>query len=419
MAGCFFFHIFVYESHENNNNELKGLVMGRVIVRKVTTKRELDEFVNFPIELYSDCEQFVPEMANDVRNSFNPDRNHGLSFTEVQAFIAEADGKVVGRIAGIINTRANKKWNNKVVRFSYIDFVDVPEVSKALLDAVMEWGRERGMDEIQGPLGITDFDKEGMLIEDFDRMGSMIDIYNYPYYPRHMEQHGYSKVVDWVQIKVEIPKEVPARYARVARLSKEMYGLTVKKITRKQAYGGYGHRIFELMNVAYAPLFGYSSFTPRQIDFFLKMYLPIADMDLIPVVENENGEIVAVAVTMGSMSNALRRSRGQLFPLGWWHMLKALMLKHEDTANLMLIAVRPDMQGLGVNALIFDDLIPIYNAKGYRYAETGPQLEDNVKELSQWKPMNPETLKRRRCYAMKIPGHGYMKPKYSLTNKIS
>ena len=376
--------------------------MGNVCIKSVSTRRDLEKFIKFPITLYAGNGQFVPEMANDVRDSFNPDKNHGLSFTEVQAFIAERDGKVVGRIAGIINTRANKKWNSSVVRFGYIDFIDDLEVSKALLDTVVEWGRERGMTEIQGPLGITDFDKEGMLVEDFDRMGSMIDIYNYPYYPKHMEAHGYSKITDWVQIRVEIPSEVPQRYARVAKLSSEMYGLKVRKVTLQEAYNGEGRRVFDLMNQAYAPLFGYSSFTPNQVDYFLKMYLPVADMELIPLVENDKGELVAAAVTMASMSKALQKSKGKLFPVGWWHMFKALKLKHEDTVNMMLIAVRPDMQGLGVNALIFNDLIPVYNKKGYKYAETGPQLEDNVKELSQWKPLNPEILKRRRCYGMKI-----------------
>lgn len=376
--------------------------MGNVCIKSVSTRKDLEKFIKFPITLYAGNGQFVPEMANDVRDSFNPDKNHGLSFTEVQAFIAERDGKVVGRIAGIINSRANKKWNSSVVRFGYIDFIDDLEVSKALLDTVVEWGRERGMTEIQGPLGITDFDKEGMLVEDFDRMGSMIDIYNYPYYPKHMEAHGYSKITDWVQIRVEMPSEVPQRYARVAKLSSEMYGLKVRKVTLQEAYNGEGRRVFDLMNQAYAPLFGYSSFTPNQVDYFLKMYLPVADMELIPLVENDKGELVAAAVTMASMSKALQKSKGKLFPVGWWHMFKALKLKHEDTVNMMLIAVRPDMQGLGVNALIFNDLIPVYNKKGYKYAETGPQLEDNVKELSQWKPLNPEILKRRRCYGMKI-----------------
>ena len=194
--------------------------MNSVTVRKVSNKKDLDAFVQFPLDLYRGCKQYIPDLNDDVRNSFNPNKNHGLSFTEVQAFIAERDGVVVGRIAGIINTRANTKWNVKCVRFGYIDFIDDMEVSAALLQTVAEWGKERGMEVIQGPLGITDFDKEGMLIEDFDREGSMIEIYNYAYYPEHMKAHGFDKVVDWVQIRVKVPETVPARYARVARLSK-------------------------------------------------------------------------------------------------------------------------------------------------------------------------------------------------------
>ena len=376
--------------------------MNSVTVRKVSTKKDLDAFVQFPLDLYKGCKQYIPDLNDDVRNSFNPKKNHGLSFTEVQAFIAERDGVTVGRIAGIINTRANTKWNIKCVRFSYIDFIDDMEVSAALLQTVAEWGKERGMDVMQGPLGITDFDKEGMLIEDFDREGSMIEIYNYAYYPKHMKAHGFDKVVDWVQIRVKVPETVPARYARVARLSKEMYNLTVKKISHRDGMGKGGHRLFDLMNQSFAPLFGYSEFSPRQVDFFLKNYVPHCDMDLIPLIENDKGELVGAAVTMGSLNKALRKAQGKLLPWGWVHLLKSLYFKNEDTANLMLVAVRPDMQGLGVNALIFDDLIPIYNKKGYKYAETGPQLEDNVKELSQWKPLNPETIKRRRCFGKSI-----------------
>lgn len=376
--------------------------MSTVTVRKIRTRKDLDEFVQFPLSLYAGSKEYVPDMDDDVRNSFNPEKNHGLSFTQVQAFIAERDGKVVGRIAGIINTHANKKWNIDCVRFSYVDFIDDKEVSKALLEAVAEWGREHGMKVIQGPLGITDFDKEGMLIEDFDHIGSMIEIYNYPYYKEHMEALGFEKVVDWVQIRVRVPEEVPGRYARVAKLSREMYNLHVRKVNMKQAMGVDGHRLFDLMNTSFAPLFGYSEFTYKQVDFFLKTYLKIADLDLIPFVENEKGELVGAAVTMGSLSRAMQKSKGKMWPTGWIHLLKSLYIKHEDTANLLLVAVRPDMQGLGVTALIFDDLIPIYNRKGYKFAETGPQLEDNVKELSQWKPMHPDIIKRRRCYGKNI-----------------
>ena len=373
--------------------------MSTVTVRMVETKKDLDAFVEFPLSLYADSKEYVPDLDSDVRNSFDPKKNHGLSFTKVQAFIAEKDGCVVGRIVGIINPHANKKWNIDCVRFGYVDFIDDREVSAALFDAVEKWGRDRGMNVMQGPLGITDFDKEGMLVEDFDRMGSMIEIYNYPYYPEHMEALGFRKEVDWVQIRVEIPKEVPARYRRVAQLSSEMYNLHVRKVKNmKAAMGVDGHRLFDLMNLSFAPLFGYSEFTPKQVDYFLKTYLKIADLDLIPFVENEKGELVGTAVTMGSLSRAMQKSKGRLWPTGWIHMLKDLYIRHEDTVNLLLVAVRPDMQGLGVTAMIFNDLIPIYNRKGYRYAETGPQLEDNAKELTQWKPMHPETIKRRRCY---------------------
>ena len=251
---------------------------------------------------------------------------------------------------------------------------------------------------IQGPMGIFDFDKEGMLVEDFDQMGSMVTIYNYPYYPKHMEALGYEKEVDWLQIRIEVPREVPAKYARVAGLSKEMFGLHVRKLNTDEALKGYGRKVFKLLNEAYAPLFGYTELSDRQIDTYLKRYVPLLDWQMIPVVENEQGELIGVAITMVSLSHALRKAKGRLFPWGWFHLIRALRWKRETKAELFLVAVRPDYQGLGVNALFFADLIPIYNKFGFVCAETGPQLEDNVKELSQWKPLNPTFTKRRRCY---------------------
>ena len=276
--------------------------MNKIIIKEVISKEDFEEFIKFPLSLYIGNKQYVPELDDDVRNNLNPIKNYGLSFSNVQAFIAIEKDNVVGRIVGLINEKANAKWNTKVVRFGYIDFVDNMDVSKALLDAVAKWGGEKGMKEIQGPLGITDFDKEGMLVDDFDLPGSMIDIYNHPYYPKHMEKHGFSKKVDWVQFRMKIPKEVPARYSRVAKVCKELYGLKVKKISLKEAIEREGYRVFELFNQAYEPLFGFSSLSKGQIDYFLKTYLPLADMDLIPIIENGQGEIVGAAVTMGSLS---------------------------------------------------------------------------------------------------------------------
>ena len=378
---------------------MKGLT-----IKKVTTKREMNDFVEFPETIYKDCPYYVPDLEMDVRNMFNPKKNAGLECSEIQAFVAyDSNVHPVGRIAGIINHRANEKWKTQNVRFGFFDFVDDLEVSSALLEAVIQWGKERNTTSIQGPMGITDFDKEGMLIEDFDRLGSMNTYYNYAYYPQHMEALGYEKEVDWVQVRIQIPSEIPTKYARVARLSKEMFDLKVKKITDKDiTRRGYGHKIFQLLNTAYSPIFGFAEFTDRQIDDFIKMYLGLVDKRLVTVVENEKDEVIGVAVSMCSLSHALRKSGGKLFPFGWYYLLKALKWKPEPMADLLLIAVRPDYQMLGVNALFFDDLIPIYNQYGIEWAETGPQLEDNVRELTQWKPLNPTFIKRRRCYKKEL-----------------
>lgn len=378
--------------------------MNEIDIRKVSTKKELRDFVQLPYKLYAGNSCYVPDLESDIYNVFNPSQNSGLEFTDIMPFMAyDAQGNAVGRIVGIINHRANQKWNTRNVRFGLIEFVDDRKVSAALLSAVETWGKEHGMDQIQGPMGIFDFDKEGMLVEDFDQLSSMITIYNPPYYPVHLEALGYEKDVDWIQVCIEIPKEIPEKYARVARLSKEMFGLTVRKLTHTDIYKrGYGRKVFELLNQAYAPLFGYTELSDRQIDEYVNRYLPLIDKRLIPVVENDKEEIVGVAITMGSLSHALQKAKGRLFPFGWYHLLKALKWKREEKVDMLLIAVRPDYQGPGVNALFFDDLIPIYNQYHFRYAETGPQLEDNVKELSQWGPLHPAYTKRRRCYKKKL-----------------
>ena len=378
--------------------------MKGVSVKYVKTRRDMKRFVQFATRLYADNPCYVPDLEQDVYDFFDPRKNAGLAFSDVQAFLAfDGKGKVVGRIAGIINRHANEKWHTRYVRFSFIEFVDDPDVSAALLQAVEQWGRERGMDAVQGPMGIFDFDKEGMLVEDFDQVGSIITLYNPPYYPRHLEASGYEKEVDWVQIQVNIPPRVPAKYERVARLSEEMFGLRTRKLTRREVMrDGYGMKVFRLLNEAFAPLFGFTEIPDRQIEAYIRQYFPFIDLDMASVVENEAGELIGVAITMASLSDAFRKSRGRLFPFGWFHLLRAIKGEPSDKAELFLIAVRPDHQGLGVNALFFDDLIPIYNRKGIRWAETGPQLEDNVKELSQWKPLGPKFVKRRRCYKKRI-----------------
>ncbi len=363
----------------------------------------MKDFICLPRDIYRDNHQYVPDLETEVPRLFNPKKNGAFEFSDIQPFVAYLDDKPVGRIVGIINRKANTRWQTHNVRFSMIEFIDNHEVSKALIAAVEAWGRERGMDTIQGPMGVTDFDKEGMLVEDFHLLGSINTIYNPDYYPRHMEAMGFQKEVDWIQIRIQIPTEVPAKYARVAQYVREQVGLRVVKLTDRQIENeGYGQKVFELLNECYDSIFGFSTLSTSQIREFLRRYLPLVDNQLIPVVLNDKDEVVGVAISMGSLSRPMQHTKGRLWPWGWYPLLRALKWHREDNAEMLLIAVRPDYQGLGVNALFFDDLIPIYNKYGFRWAETGPQLEDNVRELTQWKPLKPEYVKRRRCYMKKL-----------------
>ena len=377
--------------------------MNEIRVVKVNSRQEMNDFLNITDKIYAGCAEYVPDMRSDVRAMFASMGDASQRTSEVQSFVAYRGKEVVGRVVGVVNKKANNTWKTRNVRFSMIEFIDDLEVSKALLDTVEAWGKARGMVKMQGPMGVTDFDKEGMLVEDFELRGSATAYYNPAYYPKHMEQLGLVKEVYWLQIRINIPEEVPARYARVAQYAREQIGLKVIKASRKEVQkGSYGPKIFKLLNEAYAPIFGFSAFSEVQAQKFLDQYVPLFKMDMVPIVENEQGELIGIAVTMPSMTEALQKSRGRLWPTGWYHLLKALKWKHEDNTELLLVAVRPDYQGLGVNALFFDDLIPIYNKYGIKWAETGPQLEDNVRELTQWKPLHPQTVKRRRCWMKNI-----------------
>lgn len=376
----------------------------KCIVKAVQTNRQMSDFVKLPRKIYKGNSYYVPDLDRDVRAWFDPKHNPGLQHCDIAPFVAYNEkGEPVGRIVGIINRKANEIWKGSCVRFGWIEFVDDTDVSAALLKAVEDWGRSKGMDSIQGPLGISDFDKEGMLIEDFDKMGSAITIYNPSYYPEHMIQHGYGKEVDWVQVKIEIPQQVPPRFARAQKLVNEMYGLKVKKLTMPEVFkGGYGRKIFRLLNAAYSQLFGYTPHNEEEADAFVSGYIKMLDLRMLPMIEDNEGNLIACSITMPNLSRALQKSKGRLFPFGWYHLLRALKFKHEPEVELLLIAVHPEWQALGINALIFADLIPVFNEKGFRYAETGPMLEDNLKVLTQWKALNPTTYKRRRCFSKEI-----------------
>lgn len=375
-----------------------------VEIKKVTTKSELKRFIRFNYEFYKDNPYSVPDLYDDMLNTFSPKKNAAFEFCEADYFLALRDGKIVGRVAAIINRRANEKWNRKTVRFGWIDFVDDMEVSTALIDTVKQWGKERGMTEIEGPLGFTDMDAEGMLVEGFDQLSTMATIYNYPYYPQHMERLGLSKSADWVEMKIYVPDAIPEKHRRISDIIAKRYNLHIRKLKSKKEVrqSGVAHDIFRLINDAYTPLFGYSRMTERQIDQYVKMYVPVLDLRMVSIVENEQNEIVAVGISMASLSRALQKAKGRLLPFGWYHLLKALMWKRPKVLDLLLVAVRPDYQGKGVNALLFTDLIPVYKELGFEYAESNPELEMNERVQNQWQYFKTEQHKRRRCFKADI-----------------
>lgn len=375
-----------------------------ITIKRVDCKADLKHFIRFNYEMYKGNAFSVPDLYEDMLKTLSPDKNPAFEFCEADYFLAYSDGKIVGRVAAIINKRANAAWHKKAVRFGWIDFVDDDEVSKALIETVAAWGKERGMDMMEGPLGFTDMDAEGMLIEGFDQLSTMATIYNYPYYPQHMERLGLQKEMDWIEMKLKVPDAVPEKYKRIAEVVKNKCRLHVRKLKsmREVRKDALGYKIFDLINEAYTPLFGYSRMTKRQIDQYINEYLPILDLDMVTLIENEENEIVGVGISMASLSTALQRAKGKLFPFGWFYLLKSLYIKRPPILDLLLVAVKPEYQNKGVNALLFADLIPIYIKKGFKWGETNPELEVNEKVQSQWQYIDGKIHKRRRCYSKQI-----------------
>ena len=364
----------------------------------------MKRFIRFNYELYKGNAYSVPDLFDDMLNTFNKKKNAAFEFCEADYFLAYKDGKLAGRVAAIINHKANQAWGKKDVRFGWIDFTDDPEVSDALIRAVEQWGKERGMTDIVGPLGFTDMDAEGMLIEGYDQLSTMATIYNYPYYPQHMEHMGFVKDSDWVEFKIYIPDGIPDKHKRIADIIQRKYNLQIKKYTSaKKIAAEYGQAIFRLINEAYSQLYGYSALSQRQIDQYVKMYLPILDLRMVTLITEQNGELVAVGISMPSLSEALQKAHGRLLPFGWYYLLKALFFKRRaKMLDLLLVAVKPEYQNKGVNALLFTDLIPVYQQLGFEYAESNPEMELNGKVQAQWDYFRTEQHKRRRAFRKAI-----------------
>lgn len=362
------------------------------------TKSNLRRFTQYQIDLYRGNAYYVPPLVSDDVNTLSPDINPAFDFCDAAYYMAYRDGVPVGRIAGIINRQVNERHGTKDARFGFVDFVDDPEVSKALMETVEKWAAEKGMTRLIGPLGFTDLDHEGTLVEGFEELSTMATIYNYPYYSDHFERLGYEKDSDWLEFQMTVPDHIPDKYDRIAEIVKKKFGLRVLKYTsRSRIKKEYGRALFHLVNDAYDGLYLYSHLTDRQIDYYINIYLELLDLDLVTLVVDKDDQLVGVGISMPSMSKALQKSRGKLFPFGWYHLLKGLKGKN-DRVDLLLVAVKKDFQNKGVNALLFQDLIPYYQKRGFKLAESNPEMETNEKVQSQWDYFETRQHRRRRSY---------------------
>lgn len=374
-----------------------------VTIKRVLDRNSLRKFIRFPEKLYKNNPFYVPALVFDETNTLDPSKNPGSAFCKSELYLAYKDDQLVGRVAAIVNEKANEQWGHKEVRFGWFDFIDDPEVSKALIDKVTDFGRKFGMDKIVGPLGFTDFDPEGMLVEGFDQEGTMPLIYNADYYPKHIEALGFRKDADWLEYRINIPNELPEKFNRIGEIIKERYNLHIRPLTKKYVRkNNYGQKVFDLINETYKDLYNFTIMPRDLADKYLGFYLSVLDLNFISVVENENDELVAFGITMPSLTKALQKSRGKLFPFGWIPILRSMYLKHEEGVELLLIGVRPDYRNAGLTSLLFADMFAKLSKAGFKWAETNAELETNNAIQNSWSGFDYKQNKRRRSYIKDI-----------------
>lgn len=374
-----------------------------VTIKTVQSRADLRNFVKFPLHLYKDCPYYVPGLFMDEMGTLDPKKNPMGKYARWELFLAYKDGKIAGRVAAIINQIANRDWNHAEVRFGWIDFIDDKEVSRALIEAVAAFGKQHGMTTMTGPLGFTDFDSEGCVIEGFDDISSYALRFNYPYYGEHFEALGFGKVNDWLEYRIFVPDKVPEKVSKASALLQERYNLHIRKITKKQIRSEkYGQKMFDLVNRTYCELFDFTVLPQEVMDHYIDSFLGLLDFKYVTLVEDAAGKMVALAVTMPSIARAVQKGRGYLFPFGWWHLVKSMYLRHEEALELLLIAVDPEYRNRGVHAILFNEIIPNLIEGGFKYGESNAEMETNSSIQNVWNLYEKEFKRRRRVFSKEI-----------------
>lgn len=373
-------------------------------IRRIEGRKALKQFVQFAIDLYQGSENYVPPIIDMEVDTFDPGKNPVYEFCDSIFFMAYLDNRPVGRIAGFINHRSNEKYNDKIVRFCWIDFIDDMEVSRLLLNTIRDWGKQKGMTSMVGPMGPSDIDNEGCLTEGFDFLPTTVNSYNAAYYQKHLEAYGLEADATWYEFRIAVPEKLSDRIVRGAEMAKQRYGLRgFYEPSARLAVKKWGRKIFELANACYEPIYGFTAFTDAQIDYYVKAYVPMIPMEFLRLVADKDDNLIAFGVLIPSISVAQQKAKGHLLPFGWYHLLKALKCKGTtDTIDMMLIGVRPDYQGKGIHAIIFTDVVPHLHRWGFKYMETNAELVTNQKVQTIWKDLNPIHHKTRVAYRKEI-----------------
>lgn len=374
--------------------------MMNVEIREVKSSKDLRKFINYHYKLYKGNPFWVPPLRMDEKNSLRSDKNPAFDFCDVKLWLAYKDGKLAGRIAGIINHRYIEAWKAKNARFSWVDFIDDPDISQSLLTTVENWARENGMENIHGPLGFTDLDSEGLLIEGFEEISTFGAGYCYVYYKNHFENLGYKKDIDYIEYKVKMNKQIPEKVERLANIVSKRNNLSMLQAKNAKEMLPYAHEVFELINDAYRSLYGFVPLTKKQIDMYIKQYFSFIKPNYVPVVLDSDGKVAAFGITMPSLSKAMQKNKGHLFPLGFLHILKAM--KNNPKVDLYLTAVRPDMQNKGVNAMLMYEINKVFINNNIEWVETNRELEDNAKVQAQWRFYDAIQHKRRRVFKKEL-----------------
>lgn len=370
-------------------------------IKEVCTRKELRQFVHYPNALYKDNPYYVPTLEKGDLAALDPEKNHAFEFCEGKYWLAyDPEGKIVGRIAGIINRRYNEKTGVDYARFGFMDFVDDNDVVDALFDTVEAWAREKGMKVINGPLGFLEFDASGVLVAGFDELPTAYGKYNFPYYEPQLLRRGFRKDTDWVEYSVEMPDNITEWFGRPARLIAQRYHLHQAEIKTKKQMVSYFPQCARVLNETYRNIHGFSELTEGQIDDLIQQFIPNLNTDFVSIILNEQDEVVAFGISMPSLSKALQKCQGKLYPFGWRHILRAI--KHNDTLDLLLIGIADGYQGKGINAMIFDKIAPCIKSYGIKYLETTRELEDNTSVQNMWNRFVTRLHKRARCYIKEL-----------------